>query len=155
MAFRYRPAGIEDAAVIADFNCRLARETENRELPAETVLRGVQRGLQQGDEVQYWVAEQRVDQTWRVVGQLMLTREWSDWRDGWMVWLQSVYVISDVRRQGVFRQLLDNVTQRLRQDDDVVVLRLYVEHDNLRAMETYRRLGFRDTGYLVLELPMK
>lgn len=151
MQLRMRLADHADAPVIADCNCRLAWETEQLVLPAETVLNGVRRGLQCGAEVQYWVADWQTADGWQIAGQLMLTREWSDWRDGWLVWLQSVYVIPEARRRGVFRQLLQHVQQQLRQQPEVVGLRLYVEHANTRALQTYQQLGFQDAGYLVLE----
>lgn len=144
---KIRNATPNDADVIADFNCRLAMETENKALDAALVRRGVQRGLEQGEEVTYWVAE--TDQ--QTAGQLMLTREWSDWRDGWMYWLQSVYVLSEFRGQSVFRKLLAHATAQLQQRGDVVGLRLYVEEDNSPAIEIYKRLGFTNPGYRVME----
>lgn len=145
-----RPAREADVDVIADFNCRLASETEDHTLNPQTVREGVRRGVSLTTEVQYFVAEH--DQ--RVIAQLMLTREWSDWRNGWMVWLQSVYVDSQYRRQGVFSQLFDYCCEQVRQDDDAVGIRLYVETDNESAIATYRRHGFTDAGYRVLELPL-
>ncbi len=145
-----RNATATDAQIIADFNCRLAMETENNTLDSALVSRGVRRGLEQADEVTYLVAE--VDG--QVVGQLMLTREWSDWRDGWMYWLQSVYVLAEFRGQNVFRRLLEHAKSQLHNRGDVVGLRLYVELENAAAIETYQRLGFTSPGYSVMELPM-
>ena len=147
MSIEIRIANKGDAEVLTEFNCRLARETESIELNRATVLSGVQRGLAVTGEVIYFVAEDESD----VVGQLMLTREWSDWRDGWLAWLQSVYVRSDYRQQGVFRCLLDAARKHLRGQPDVVGLRLYVEDENTSAMSTYTRLGFKDAGYRVME----
>ncbi len=143
-----RAAVSSDIDVLTDFNCRLAAETEGKHLEFNTVRSGVTRGLSVGDEVRYFVAE--ADE--KIVGQLMLTREWSDWRDGWAVWLQSVYIVADYRGQGVFRRLLDHVKTQLQNEPDVVCLRLYVEEDNDTARSTYTRLGFDDTGYRVMEL---
>lgn len=149
-----RRADNGDAEVLAEFNCRLAMETENRALNRDTVLAGVKRGLALGDEVQYWVAEHEESDGWRVVGQLMLTREWSDWRNGWMIWLQSVYVHADYRRAGVFSTLFQRVAQHVRSQAENVSFRLYVEHENERAIATYERLGFQNAGYLVMEMPI-
>ena len=88
-----RPATADDADIITEFNYRLAFETEGRELDRDILQAGVVRGLQRGDEARYFLAE--LNGT--VVGQLMITREWSDWRNGWTVWLQSVYVHADHR----------------------------------------------------------
>ncbi|MBL8815828.1 MAG: GNAT family N-acetyltransferase [Planctomyces sp.] len=149
-----RRAESADAEILTEFNCRLALETENKALNRETVLSGVRRGLSVGDEVQYWVAEHEEPDGWKIVGQLMLTREWSDWRNGWMVWLQSVYVHENYRRSGVFRTLFERVAQHVRSQAENVAFRLYVEHENEHAISTYTRLGFGNAGYLVMEMPI-
>lgn len=142
-----RPATHSDAEALADFNCGIARETEDKELNRNKVLRGVQRALDRGPEVRYFVA----DDANRPVGCLMITREWSDWRDGWIVWIQSVYVSGSHRGQGVFKSLLNYTTETIKQEPDVVGLRLYVEVENSRAQEVYLRTGFVDPNYKVLE----
>ena len=157
-----RLATADDAQVLADFNLRLAQETEGKRLDADLVLSGVRNGLKQGDEVQYLVAvaEQQIACSGtaspktggpHTVGQLMLTREWSDWRDGWMYWLQSVYVVSEFRGQGVFKALLESAIQQLKSRNDVVGIRLYVEVENEVAIGTYRKMQFTDCGYKVME----
>lgn len=146
-ALSFRPATQDDLDTLVDFNRAIARETENKELPLATVRRGVLRGLQQGDEVRYFVAE--ADS--QVVACLMITREWSDWRDGWLAWLQSVYVAAPYRGQGVFRGLLEHAVAELEQAADVVGIRLYVEAENTRAQAVYARTGFHDANYQVWE----
>lgn len=143
----YRRATESDAVRIAHLNQLLAEETEGRRLPEEVVLCGVRRGLQLDPEVRYFVAES----SGTVVGQLMLTREWSDWRNGWMLWLQSVYVVAGCRRQGVFRRLLEFGLDHCRRSDQPVCIRLYVEEENDAATAVYRRLGFGSAGYRVME----
>ena len=143
----YRRATESDAVRIAHLNQLLAEETEGRRLPEEIVLSGVRRGLQLDPEVRYFVAES----SGTVVGQLMLTREWSDWRNGWMLWLQSVYVVAGCRRQGVFRRLLEFGLDHCRRSDQPVCIRLYVEEENDAATAVYRRLGFGSAGYRVME----
>lgn len=147
-----RLATAEDAPVLADFNLCLAKETEGKALDAAKVLSGVRNGLKQGEEVQYLLAVADDPATnQQIAGQLMLTREWSDWRDGWMYWLQSVYVVADFRGQGVFKALLEHAIERLKLRGDVVGLRLYVEIENEVAMNTYHKMQFTDCGYKVME----
>jgi ribosomal protein S18 acetylase RimI-like enzyme len=108
---------------------------------------GVEAGLADPGKACYFVAEDGGT----VVGQLMVTYEWSDWRNGWIWWVQSVYVRPDYRRRGVFRALYRHVHQAAVAERGVVGLRLYVEQDNHRAQEVYRRLGMERTRYFVLE----
>jgi GNAT superfamily N-acetyltransferase len=142
-----RTATTDDWKTLTEFNCALARETEDHELDATIVGRGVRRGLDRMPDVQYFVADFEDS----VIGQLMVTREWSDWRDGWIWWIQSVYVPADHRNKGVFRQMLQHVTDAAVADPDVVGIRLYVENDNQPAQSVYARSGFVDPNYRVLE----
>jgi GNAT superfamily N-acetyltransferase len=146
-----RAATPDDIPVIAEYNCRLAMETESKSLDRVTVEAGVRRGLELDDEVQYYVAEDESG----VIGQVMLTREWSDWRNGWMIWLQSVYVALEKRGAGVFRLLLERSIDMARLRCSAVGVRLYVEQTNSTAIATYRRLGFGDCGYDVMEMPLE
>ena len=82
----------------------------------------------------------------------MITYEWSDWRNGWMLWLQSVYVQQEFRSQGVFRGLLNDALTTVNVDSEAIGLRLYVEKENDGAIAAYRRLGFEDAGYRILEI---
>lgn len=136
-----------DTETIVDFNARIAEETEGRSLPLETLKKGVTTALADPQHCQYFVAEF----DGRVIGQAMITYEWSDWRNGRFWWIQSVYVTQDWRRRGIFR-LLYQYLQRLAKDTpECCGLRLYVEQHNLTAQETYRKLGMQATGYLILE----
>ena len=137
----------EDVGVLVDFNARLAEETEGKALDRATLARGVGRALADPDRLRYWVAEV----AGRVVGQAAASREWSDWRDGWIWWLQSVYVAPDVRARGVFRALYGRIRERARATPDVIGLRLYVEEGNAPAQRTYQALGMTPGGYRVFE----
>lgn len=145
--FTFRRATDGDVATIVEFNVQLALETEGKSLNPETIQQGVSRGIQQFPEAQYFIAECER----QLVGQLMFTREWSDWRNGWMLWLQSVYVRQDFRRKGVFRNLLNSALAVVNKDSGVIGLRLYVEKENETAIAAYERLKFKDTGYRILE----
>lgn len=142
-----RPAKLEDLPTIVEFNRLLAFETESIELSVELLTHGVRAALLDSHKARYFVAE--IDG--QVIGQLMHTREWSDWRNGDIWWLQSVYVVATARRQGVFRALVEHVTQLAQSSPGVVGLRLYVEEHNDRAAATYDRLGLAEAGYVVRE----
>ncbi|HCO23795.1 GNAT family N-acetyltransferase [Gimesia maris] len=137
----------EDCEIIADFNIQLALETESKHLDRDLVLTGVLESLGDVRGCQYFVARYQN----HVVGQIMFTREWSDWRNGEFWWFQSVYVSPDYRRQGIFQQLSQHVQSLAESNPDVVGLRLYVEAENERAQSTYRQLGFKFPGYQVME----
>lgn len=143
-----RPARAEDLEVLVEFNCNLARETGEDPLDAATVRRGVARLLADPALGFYTVAVQGG----RVAGCLLITFEWSDWRDGMLWWIQSVYVRRQARRQGVLRRLFTSVRQRAEADPGVCGLRLYARQDNAPALSTYRALGMQEKPYRVYEL---
>jgi ribosomal protein S18 acetylase RimI-like enzyme len=147
MPIQIRPALPDDWPTIVDFNIRLAIESEGKELNRQDVEPGVQALLADPRKGRYLIAE--VDG--RIVGQLMHTYEWSDWRNGDIWWLQSVYIVPEYRRQGVFSALFDHLQQAAEADPNVVGLRLYVEDNNTRAHETYRKLGLTHGGYFVMQ----
>ena len=145
--FEIRPAQLDDWETIIAFNCRLAEETEDKRLDPATISAGVKAVLADSDKGRYFVACHQ-DQ---LVGQLMHTREYSDWRNGHIWWLQSVYVHPEFRRQGVFRLLYERLRREAESDPNVIGLRLYVENENDRAQETYLNLGMKRGGYHVME----
>lgn len=147
MTFTIRRARPADAPVIIDFNCRLAQETEDKILDPGVVARGVQAVLDDANKAVYFVAEGQDG----VIGQLSITYEWSDWRNGWIWWIQSVYVRADARRHGVFRALYDHLYEAARQDPQVIGIRLYVEKENHAAQQTYLNLGMEWAPYGVLQ----
>lgn len=140
-----KPADIE---VIVRHNAALAMESEDKHLDHETLESGVRGLLSDRAKGRYYIAEINGE----IAGQLMLTREWSDWRNGWLWWIQSVYVHPEHRRAGVFRALYAHVVETARRAGDVRGIRLYVERGNEPALQTYEALGMNDAGYLVMEM---
>ena len=148
MDIKIRTAALADLPVIADFNVRLARESEDLILDAARVEAGVEAVLTDPAKGIYYVAKVAGE----VAGQLMITYEWSDWRNGNIWWIQSVYVKPEFRRAGVFRALFHHLQRLARNRKDVCTLRLYVHTDNTRARQSYERLGMTRTKYEVFEL---
>ncbi|MBD3672851.1 MAG: GNAT family N-acetyltransferase [Planctomycetaceae bacterium] len=146
-AFLIDEARPEDAEILARFNCAMATETEERKLNPETVLKGVRAIFAKRERGRYLVARSGSE----VVGQLLLTLEWSDWRNGEIWWIQSVYVHPDHRNQGIYKSLYRAVREEAESRDDVVGIRLYVEHNNDRAQAVYKKLGMKAGGYEVME----
>ncbi|NKE69474.1 GNAT family N-acetyltransferase [Candidatus Manganitrophus noduliformans] len=142
-----RPAVEEDTERLVAFNRAMAKETEGLDLPMETVSAGVAALLKQPQYGFYLVAEINGE----VVGGLMVTYEWSDWRDGLFWWLQSVYVLPSQRGKGIYKRLYAAVKRRAIERGDVCGFRLYVERENRRAQETYRALGMAETHYKIYE----
>jgi ribosomal protein S18 acetylase RimI-like enzyme len=141
-----RNAEATDWATIAEFNRALAAETEHKELSWDIVASGVRRLLADATKGRYFIAESGG----RIVGMTMITYEWSDWRDGWIWWIQSVYVHPDCRRRGAFARLYRHI-ETSAADAGVRAVRLYVLEENASARAIYSRLGMRESGYLVLE----
>lgn len=137
----------DDADLLARFNIAMAWETERTQLDAETVARGVRAVLDDPKHGFYVVAARGEE----VVGSLLVTFEWSDWRNGLFWWIQSVYVAPTSRRQGVFRRLYEHVKVQAAADPHVRGLRLYAEQANHNAHKTYTRLGMSKTGYEIFE----
>jgi ribosomal protein S18 acetylase RimI-like enzyme len=144
---RIRLARRGDAAAIAAFNRAMALETEAKALFPRVVGAGVRRLLARPQSGFYLVAERGAEP----IGALLITKEWSDWRNGDFWWVQSVYVAPEHRGRGVYRRLYRHVQRLAARRRSVVGFRLYVDHDNARARRVYRSLGMKETRYLVFE----
>jgi GNAT superfamily N-acetyltransferase len=149
MTVHIRDATPADQEFIARGNEAMAFETEHRHLDPDTVRLGVGNALRDPSHGRYFVAE---DDTGAPVGQLMVTCEWSDWRNGQFWWFQSVYVVPSARSQGVFKAMYDHVEALARKTPGVTGLRLYVEGDNERAQRTYTRCGMSLRDYRFMEV---
>ncbi|MDC1072113.1 GNAT family N-acetyltransferase [Arenicellales bacterium IMCC56312] len=142
-----RSACTDDISDIAQFNIAMAQETEERQLDPETIQSGVSGVIQNHAHGFYLIAER--DQV--AVGSLLITFEWSDWRNGTLWWIQSVYVKPEHRRTGVFKALYDAVIARARAAKSVRGIRLYVEQENLDAQSVYQKLSMQKTPYQMFE----
>ena len=144
---RYRDAVPADASAIIDFQLAMALETEDLQLDREILTRGVAAVFADSSLGRYFVAEA----AGRVVGSLMITFEWSDWRNGNVWWIQSVYVIPDFRRRGIYAGLYKHIRALVEPRSDIRGIRLYVDNRNKGAQEVYARLGMEGEHYRVFE----
>jgi GNAT superfamily N-acetyltransferase len=145
---KIRKARAGEASAIAKFNALLAWETERRRLPLARVTAGVRALLSDPAKGTYFVVEREK----AIVGQLLITYEWSDWRNGNFWWIQSVYVEKPFRGQGVFRDLFEHVRSLAKARKAICGLRLYMDAHNAAARKAYERLGLKQTHYEVFEM---
>jgi len=141
-----RKAKPEDAPKIIDFQQKMAWETEQMSLAPEIITNGVNKVFSNPILGQYWVAEE----TGQVIASLLITYEWSDWRNTNVWWLQSVYVLPSHRRTGIFRSMYSHIKNEV-DNLGVAGLRLYVETNNSRAQKTYEALGMKSEHYTMYE----
>jgi ribosomal protein S18 acetylase RimI-like enzyme len=141
-----RKATPSDARAIIYFQVNMAWETEEMKLVPETVTKGVHAVFDDPSRGQYYVAEN----DGYVIASLLITYEWSDWRNCNVWWFQSVYVAPEFRRQGIFRKMYDHI-KNLAEEQDIAGLRLYVETRNSRAQKTYEALGMSSEHYSFYE----
>lgn len=143
-----RLATLADLESIVNFQQLMAEETEGKRLDQERVTAGVSAALQDPVKGRYFVAEEGG----QVLGSLALTFEWSDWRAGWFWWIQSVFVVAEARRTGIYRALYAAVEAEAKAAGDVCGVRLYVEKDNHGARTTYSNLGMHESHYRLYEI---
>jgi GNAT superfamily N-acetyltransferase len=141
-----RPALPEDAEIITRFNIEMARESEGLELSPDAVLRGVESSLHNPELGEYFLAEGQSGP----IGQLRVTREWSDWNNAFYWWIQNVYV-EPASRRGGFYAALHNHVRGLARSAGACGLLLYVDRENSSAQSVYRRLGMDQSHYLIYE----
>ena len=142
-----RRAAPTDIPVLIEFNRKIARETENKELKRDVLADGVTALFEHPEYGFYLVAEADGE----VVGTLMITKEWSDWRNGLFWWVQSVYVDALFRRRGIYRALYQHAKELAAIEPGVCGFRLYVERENTIAQAVYRAQGMAETAYLLYE----
>ncbi|MBS13752.1 MAG: GNAT family N-acetyltransferase [Gemmatimonadetes bacterium] len=142
-----RPAVVEDHELIVSFQLKMAQETEDVALDSETLSAGVWAALLDPVKGEYLVAEFNDER----VGCLLTVREWSDWRNGEVIWIHSLYVVPEARRKGVFKQLYLYLKHQVDEDPELRGLRLYVHRDNTLAQSAYASLGMDGDHYRMFE----
>jgi predicted GNAT family acetyltransferase len=142
-----REAKTEDATTIVEFQLAMARETEGIELDRQTVEKGVSAVLNDTAKGKYYVAEKEGNR----IGSLLTTYEWSDWRNGTVLWIQSVYVVPGFRRKGVYRNMYANLKNKVMNDEKLKGIRLYADKSNHSAHKTYKSLGMSPDHYITFE----
>lgn len=144
---KIRLASVHDLDSLVDFNQAMAAETEGKRLDPETLRNGVAAVFGDPNKGFYVVAEE----DGAILGGLMVTFEWSDWRNAWFWWIQSVYVVPEARGRRIYASLYEFVKDRAREHGNVCGFRLYVEHDNDKAMKVYERVGMKASHYRMYE----
>lgn len=144
-----RTAKFKEIETIIEFQVLMARETENLELDREQLKLGVEAVFEDSAKGKYFVA---VDDDEKVVGCLLTTYEWSEWRNGQVIWIQSVYVRHEHRGQGTFKKLFNHVKMMMESEKSIKGIRLYAEKENIRAHQVYKTLGMNNDHYLMFEL---
>ena len=144
-----REAHTDDLSILVENNLALAKETESLNLDKDVLRKGIEQALSR-KECHYFVAVI----SGKVVGQTMITYEWSDWRNGRLWWIQSVYVKQEYRRRGVFSELYSYVIDCAKRTTKICGIRLYVECDNIVAQKTYAHLGMEESKYLMYEMDL-
>ncbi len=143
-----RTANFKDTDSLVEFNQRMALETEGKRLDAQVLRSGVEAVLRD-EKKGFYVVAQSGDE--KIVGSLMITFEWSDWRGQWFWWIQSVYILPESRGKGIYRLLYEFVKNKAAEKADVCGFRLYVEKENTNAQNVYEKCGMEASHYLMYE----
>ncbi len=142
-----RKAKSSDSECIVELQLKMAQETEGLELNRDVVSKGVCGVFQEPARGTYWVAEEKGE----ILGVLLAIPEWSDWRNGTVLWIHSLYVVPEARGRGVFKKLYLNLKKQVEQSPELVGLRLYVDRQNKSAQKIYEKLGMSRDHYELYE----
>ncbi len=143
-----RPAKFKELDIIADFQVKMADETEQLTLSTDEVRKGVESIFEDSQKGTYYVA---VDDDENVLGCLMTTSEFSEWRNGTVLWIQSVYVRKENRKQGIYKQMYEYLKKMVEEDDELMGIRLYVDMHNQAAQRVYINMGMKSDHYKLYE----
>ncbi len=147
MEIKIREANISDLNILVNSMVKMAKETEDLVLSPNVLEPGIRNGLNDKSKAEYFIAEINND----IAGMLMITKEWSDWRNAWVLWIQSVYTIKAYRKQGVYRALYQYIKQKVDDNKEYCGIRLYVDKTNISAQEVYTVLGMNGEHYQMFE----
>jgi GNAT superfamily N-acetyltransferase len=142
-----REGRLNDWERIVEFEVRMAEETEGLALDKDVVTKGVQGVFEEPARGTYWVAEEDGE----IVGVCLAIPEWSDWRNGTVLWIHSLYVVPEARGRGIFKKLYENLKKQVEQSEGLMGLRLYVDKKNRLAQEVYEKLGMSKDHYELYE----
>ncbi len=142
-----RCSNSNDIKTIVDFQLKMAKETENMDLNLDILNKGVSALYNDSSKGIYYVAES----DHKIIASLMTTYEWSDWRNGMVLWIQSVYVLPEYRGKGVYKRMYEFLQNKVKQDPELLGLRLYVEKDNFNAQQVYKKTGMDGEHYKMFE----
>ncbi len=144
---KVREANLKDISIIVDFQIAMAKETEGIELNRLTVESGVEAVLNDPSKGKYYITETKD----LIIGSLLTTYEWSDWRNGTVLWIQSVFVLPEYRRKGVYRNMYSHLKNKVNKDGRLKGIRLYADKSNRAAHKTYENLGMSQDHYVTFE----
>jgi len=144
---KVRAASIFESEIIINFQIKMALETENLKLEKSSVRKGINAVFKDLSKGKYYVAEENC----RIVGSLLTTYEWSDWKNGMILWIQSVYIIPEYRRKGIFKKMYIYLKKMVEESDELIGLKLYVNKTNIVAQKTYEKIGMDGEHYKLFE----
>jgi len=147
MKIEIRKARREEISVISFFQIKMAKETEDIDLEKDVVFNGVTAVFDDESKGVYWVAEKGNE----IIASMLMTPEWSDWRNKTVLWFQSVYVLKEYRGQGIFRLMYEKLAEIVNSDENIGGLRLYVDKRNVSAQKVYEKLGMDGEHYRFFE----
>jgi ribosomal protein S18 acetylase RimI-like enzyme len=147
MTIEIREATINDLPTIVDFMQKMAKETENLILSPDILEPGIKNGLLDSNKAEYFIAEMNG----QIAGSLMITKEWSDWRNAWVLWIQSVYTKLEYRERGVYKALYSFIERKVELNNEYCGIRLYVDTTNVTAINVYTKLGMNGEHYKLFE----
>ncbi|QSE98246.1 GNAT family N-acetyltransferase [Fulvivirga lutea] len=145
---RVRPAKFKELEIIADFQAAMALETEGLHLDKEKIILGIEAVFEDPGKGKYYVVTENEDE---VIACLLITPEWSEWRNGTVYWIQSVFVKKEHRGKGIFKELYQYIQNLVKEDPELVGIRLYVERENKSAQAVYEKLGMNGEHYKLYE----